>query len=181
MNLPYDPYFTHCPVLTKCILNTTGPILELGTGVYSSTFISFLAGKRKIISLDTDLTWLKGIENEFKTQTHNFLPIVCDNDDVKYNLEMDKFKLSNNDQYSLVFIDHGLIKERKNDILRFRDIADIIIVHDSSFTLNQGHDDITYNYNPIIKTFKYIYEYTKLWPFTCVMSDINDLSWLNNL
>ena len=65
MNLPYDPYFTHCPTIAKCILNTDGPILELGTGVYSGVFIDFLAKGRKIISTDTDETWLNEVKKEY--------------------------------------------------------------------------------------------------------------------
>lgn len=178
MNLPYDAYFTHCPLIAKCILNTTGPILELGTGVYSGVFIDFLAKGRRIISTDTDINWLSELKKEFETELHKFIHIECNNDPIEYNNQMDKFKQNNLDYYSIVFIDHGVISERQSDILRFKDIAELIIVHDSSHTCNQGHDDITYKYNKHIATFQYVYEYTKMWPFTCVMSNKNNLSWL---
>lgn len=178
MNLPYDGYFTHCPLIAKCILNTKGPILELGTGVYSGVFIDFLAKGRKIISTDTDIKWLSELKKEFESNLHSFVHINCNNDSNEYNKQMDEFKKINNDFYSIVFIDHGIISERQSDITRFKDIAELIIVHDSSYTCNQGHDDITYKYNKNISTFKYTYEYTKMWPFTCVMSDINNLSWI---
>jgi hypothetical protein len=178
MNLPYDPYFTHCPTIAKCILNTKGPILELGTGVYSGVFIDFLAKGRKIISTDTDETWLNEVKKEFETDLHKFVKIECNNDPIEYNKQMDIFKNIYLDNYSIVFIDHGMISERQSDIVRFKDIAELIVVHDSSYTSNQGHDDITYKYNKHISSFKYTYEYTKMWPFTCVMSDINNLSWI---
>lgn len=178
MNLPYDAYFTHCPLIAKCILNTNGPILELGTGVYSGVFIDFLAKGRQIISTDTDIKWLTEIKNEFENELHKFVHIECDNDPIKYNEKMDIFKQTHLNFYSIVFIDHGIISERQSDILRFRDIAELIVVHDSSFTSNQGHDDVTYKYNKHISTFKYTYEYKKMWPFTCLMSDTNNLSWI---
>jgi hypothetical protein len=91
---------------------------------------------------------------------------------------MDEFAEGLTEKQSIVFIDHGFIEERRNDIVRFRDLADLIVVHDSSYTGNPGHDAQTYKYNPLIEQFKYKYEYTKLWPFTCVMSDTNNLEWI---
>lgn len=178
MNLPYDPYFTHCPLLAKCILNTKGPILELGTGVYSGVFIDFLAKGRKIISTDTDEKWLNELKNEFDSDLHLFVHINCNNNDIEYNKQMDQFKKTYYNFYSIVFIYYGVISQRCADIIRFKDIAELIIVHDSSYTMNQTHDDITYTYNKYVSEFKYTYEYTKMWPFTCVMSDVNNLSWI---
>lgn len=176
--MKYDPYFTHCPLLAKCILNTKGPILEIGTGIYSGIFIDFLATNRKIISTETDINWLNVVKENCKNDLHQFVWIDCDNDNKKYNTQMDSFKKQYKDIYSIVFIDHGLISERLSDILRFRDISELIIVHDSSYTENVEHDAITYKYNETIKTFKYKYEYKILWPYTCVMSDLNDLRWI---
>ena len=178
MNLPYDPFFTHCPVIAKCVTNTTGPILELGTGVYSTAFLSFLACPRKIVSMDTDLNWLAKLKTHFEADNHEFVHVDCDNDATKYSRFMDDFAKQHPDPWALVFIDHGLLSERRTDIERFKDNSELIIVHDSSYTANSGHDDKTYRYNSFINEFKYKYEYTKFWPYTCVMSNSNDLAWI---
>jgi len=178
MNLPYDPFFTHSPVIAKCVANTTGPILELGTGVYSTAFLSFLAAPRRIVSLDTDLNWLAKLKTHFESDNHEFKHVDCGNKVEKYHQIMDEFVGQYSEPWAFVFIDHGLISERKTDIERFKDIAEIIAVHDSSYTANPGHDARTYQYNAHTDQFKYTYEYTKFWPYTCVMSNRNDLSWL---
>ena len=177
MNLHFDHYYTHAPLLAKCVANTTGPILELGTGVYSTSLLDCLAGSRTVVSTDSNLDFLSELKTQFESPTHKFVHIDTDSA-IKYNDIMDKFAQSLTEKQSIVFIDHEFIEERRNDIVRFRDLADLIVVHDSSYTGNPGHDAQTYKYNPLIEQFKYTYEYTKLWPFTCVMSDTNNLEWI---
>lgn len=177
MNLPFDTYYTHCPLLAKCVVNTTGPILELGMGVYSTSLLDCLAGSRTVVSTDSNLDFLSELKTQFESLTHKFVHIDADSA-IKYNDIMDEFGESLTEKQSIVFIDHEFTEERRKDIVRFRDLAELIIVHDSSYTGSQGHDGTTYKYNPLIEQFKYKYEYTKLWPFTCVMSDTNNLEWI---
>ena len=84
MNLHFDHYYTHAPLLAKCVANTTGPILELGTGVYSTSLLDCLAGSRTVVSTDSNLDFLSELKTQFESPTHKFVHIDADSA-IKYN------------------------------------------------------------------------------------------------
>ena len=66
-------YSTHLPVLQQYIMKTTGDIIELGTGDYSTGFILSLIGNtnRKLISLENDEQWYNRVKSMYpETDNH---------------------------------------------------------------------------------------------------------------
>jgi len=55
-----DLWGTHIPVLAACVAKTTGPVLELGCGHYSTRLLHALCGAmgRQLLTVDVNLKWL---------------------------------------------------------------------------------------------------------------------------
>ncbi len=63
-----DMYGTHMACLIAAVINTTGPVLELGSGHYSTPLLHVLCsphdGKpaRLLVSTETELNWLNKLK-----------------------------------------------------------------------------------------------------------------------
>jgi predicted O-methyltransferase YrrM len=157
---------THFPLLMAFVQTTDGPILEVGTGVFSTPLLHWMcfAKKRKLISVERHKHYLE-FAAKFKTDWHD---VLCVKD-----LKEDTFK----EHFSVVFIDHSPKKPRTrgDDALLFKDKADYVIIHDAG---ENGHKK--YGYDQLYSQFKYRYDWNGCWPSTTVLSNTKDLSWLNS-
>lgn len=50
-------YGTHLPVLLEYILKTEGPILEIGSGMFSTPFLDMFADHRSIVTVEEAERW----------------------------------------------------------------------------------------------------------------------------
>lgn len=158
-------YGSYLPVLVKCLSLTTGDVLELGTGIFSTPILHWIcsAQKRNLVSYENDgkyfdLFNIKSYENEFH-QIH----LIDDWDSIEIEKEWD-----------VVFVDHKPAERRKIDILRVANFADFIVIHDTCW-----RDDKHYHYKEIFPLFKYRYDYNDYRPHTTVLSNLVDLNGFN--
>jgi predicted O-methyltransferase YrrM len=156
---------THFPVLIKLAQMTTGPILELGSGIFSTPLLHWLCfrDKRRLLTIESYKHYLD-FANKFKTDWHEvrFLdprkePVIEEN-------------------FSIVFIDHSPKKPRTrgSDALLFKDKAAFIVLHDAG---EDGHKK--YGYDILYPEFKYRYDWKGCWPATTVLSNKQDISKLD--
>ena len=133
---------------------TSGPVLELGSGITSTPFLFWLcrSQERLFISYDNDKTWIRNIGYP-----------------IKYVSNWDNTKIDNT-HWSVVLVDHQPGERRHIDALRLKDKADYIILHDSG-----PKEDRYYHYKKIYSSFKYRYDYKKFPPFTTVLSNFIDV------
>lgn len=152
-------YGSHMPVLIKIVGITDGPILELGTGLYSTPYLHFacLPTKRKLASYDSDESWIRN----FKDYRTDFHEITLLND-------WDKLDTSNN--WDVVLIDHGPDERRHVEAKRFAKKAKYIILHDSN-----PEYDYLYKYSEIYPLFKYRFDDVSLHPNTTTLSNFVNL------
>ena len=82
------------------------------------------------------------------------------------------------DHYGIVFIDHsipGRKHTRGEDALKFKDIADLVVLHDAGANSHEK-----YGYEAIYPQFKYRYDWTGCMPHTTVLSNTIDVStWIS--
>jgi len=153
---------SHLPILMKIVNMTDGPILELGTGFYSTPYLHWACydKKRKLVSYDTHLLFFDIAKG-----------CVADFHEVHFveNGDWDNIDLSGH--WSIVLVDHAPGKRRKEEIRRLANSADYIVVHDTN-----GRFNPRYKYTEIYPLFKYRYDYTKIFPFTTVLSNFKELS-----
>lgn len=153
---------SHIPILHKLFGQIDKPILELGMGWNSTPLLHWMAKYRDVnlFSFESDPDWIKHFE-EYKENFHSIK--LVDNFDFELQASL-----------GLVFIDHRPAYKRKYSALKYKDSADYIVLHDSE----QGKP---YSYDKIIDQFKYKYEFRGVGkPYTLVLSNKKDLSWLKN-
>lgn len=151
-------YGSHFPVLTKLVNETTGPILELGMGLYSTPYLHWtaLSNKRKLTSYDSEAKWV----NYFRDSRHEFHEINLIED---WNtLPIDKY-------WDIVFIDHGPDERRSIEAERLQNNSKYIVIHDS-----ESENDSKYGYSRIYPQFKYRFDYRLFLPNTTILSNFED-------
>ena len=153
----YKSCSSHYPLLIKCVLKTDGPILELGTGFFSTTLLHWLASERQrpLYSYDDNPDFWQ-LNKKFQNKYHR--------------IRMTDWKLDIKGHWSVAFIDQST-KNRTPTAIYLKDKVDYILIHDSD-----SHH--TYRYDRLWQHFKYRYDYIKSHPNTTVLSNFNDLSWL---
>ncbi len=152
-------YGTHLPVLLKVITLTTGPILELGTGFYSTPILHFacVPSQRKLVSYDSDAGWIK-----------NFKDCRADFHEVKHIENWDS--LDTSEFWDVILIDHSPDNRRKIEVSRLANRSKYIILHDSD-----PENDYLYKYSEIYPQFTYRFDYTDCKPNTTLLSNFVDL------
>jgi hypothetical protein len=71
--------------------------------------------------------------------------------------------------WGVILIDHEPVGRRGKDALKFKDIADYIVLHDSNFPEQYGYDKLW-------KHFKYRKDFVRRDASTTVLSNFKDLS-----
>lgn len=159
--MPDPKYASHLPILLKIVDQTSGPILELGMGLWSTPILDLMCRgeKRPLVSYDNDPKWFK--ENEKWRSDYHEVNFVTDWNEAKIEQT----------HWSVVLVDHRPAKRRRDEIRRLANNADYIVVHDTEPETNQF-----YRYTWIYKLFKFRYNYTKCRPHTTVLSNFFDVS-----
>jgi len=155
---------SHYPILVKVLENTSGDVLELGMGPFSTPLMHWLCEDQKRIlhSYDNDLKYMS-LNRHFETPTHK---IFCLED---WNTaDIDR-------EWGVAFIDHKPAKRRRDEIKRLHKLAKIVIVHDTD-----PETDKFYRYNGPFSMYKYRYDYKLVSPNTTVLSNFDDLTFLKN-
>ena len=170
---------THSVPLAITCLNTSGPVLELGCGAYSTPLLHVICGKqaRQLHTVDHNLRWLLSFST-LQTNWHTFehLPSPWFNHyliEAYYRLlpirrrMIDRLwdQVGNRDAWGLVFIDHLPVARRKKDIERLRASTAVFVVHNTDRIGNS-----LFGFWPYFNTFRYLYQYP-VTPATVVCSD----------
>ena len=150
---------THSCVLAGIITQTTGPVLELGIGHYSTPLIHFMCRNRPVLSVESDREWMQFYANSFKNGCHDFQCF----DRVSSIFEMEQYK---DLQWDVAFVDHSPSEDRRVCVESLRTRAKYIVVHDSEPLA------VVYKWDGIFETFKYKYYWDFFGNGTTVVSDI---------
>ena len=146
-------YGGHLPVLLEAVRRTAGPVLELGAGEASTPALHRICedAGRLLVTVDNQAPWLD-----------RFAPLASDGH--RFELLADPATTAWLDrEWSVVFVDHAPGETRGKAIDLARDAAEIICVHDS--------EELGYQLEPILTTFRYRYDHRVHRPWTTVISD----------
>jgi hypothetical protein len=151
---------THLPVLINVVLKTTGSILELGCGTFSTPFLHwFCFGKdRKLVTYEDNTRW-ESFLMEYSNSYHATYMVKDWNDVALIG------------PWDVAFVDHSPHGRRVEEIKKLVDNTNYVILHDS-----QGVNDRIFHYNTIYPLFKYRYDFKKVRPYTTVLSNFKELS-----
>jgi len=154
-------FATHIPLLAASVVKTTGAVLELGCGAYSTPTLHAICSVsgRELLSLEGDPEWFE-LFRRFNRGSH------------KVELVQDWAKIPILRPWDVAFVDHAPGQDRIVQIQRLKPHARIIIAHDTEHR--------SYGYEPIFAQFKYRLEWRPYSPWACAVSDVDDLEWLRD-
>lgn len=155
---------SHLPILIKVLELSSGPVLELGMGPFSTPILHWLCldMKRSLVSYENNLNYFK-VNKTFESDFHQ----------VNFIENWDEMNIDDV-RWGVVFVDHSPGNRRNVDIKRLANSANYVIIHDSEECY-----DSEYHYSEIYPLFKYRYDYKRQKPYTSVLSNFKDLSFLS--
>jgi len=160
---------SHIPVLVKVLEISTGPVLELGTGLNSTPVIHWFCNesKRQVESYESSEMFYLAARN-YRNDFHGVhsVEILGGWDNINFEAT----------HWGMVFIDHAPGKRRVEEMIRLANHADYVVVHDT-----ESRSDWHYKYSKGFPNYKYRFDYTKAYPHTSVLSNVKDLSELKKL
>lgn len=145
VHLPLDmKYGSNSIPLTVATLLTSGDILELGMGMFSTPLLHNIATdqKRQMVSIETNYDWLQKFIIYNKTINHKI-----------YRLNSFKLNYYGLDKHwGLVLVDHIYNTKRSSNVINFSKRAQIVVVHDAE---KSQEDFYHYEKNKLQGYFKY--------------------------
>lgn len=145
-------YGTHLAPLIKCMELTSGDVLEMGVGYFSTPYLHYkcqLDG-RKLVSIDNERGWIKRFaDSEFYQHLYR-------RDFHEFQFVEDWKDADIEKPWTVALVDHSPSERRKEDIKRLANYAEYIVVHDAN---DERRFRKEYNYNEIYPLFKY----KKIW------------------
>lgn len=161
-----DAYATHLPLLAACVHRTRGPVLELGSGDYSTPLLHALCSRsieseapRTVVTLDSDAVWLARYD-DLRTPWHA-IELVTDWAARDFRV-VERARACADRIWSVAFVDHSPGEQRVASIERLRNLAQWIVVHDT--------EAACYGYEPLLSSFKYRYDDRRQSTWTTVLS-----------
>jgi hypothetical protein len=173
-----DNYGTHQRLLLRAALRTTGPMLELGTGWYSTPLLHEVAvlQRRFLLSHDNDPDWMQKMQRVFYHPVYHRLEL----------LNREAWKTPWQDIYGnwgLAFIDHGPRPEeprnskgllnaldRAQAVLDLMDHTDVFVLHDTEPAVRWEYD-----WDKVLPLFRYQYTDTSHDVHTTILSNKVDV------
>lgn len=151
-------YTTHMGILTKVLTISSGDVLELGTGPSSTPLLHWVCKdmRRSLISYENDPEFYN-YARQYRSKLHRIV-LVKDWDEIDTKTHR-----------GLILIDHSPAERRSIDIIRFKDSADFIVIHDTD-------EEQHYGYQKTWPYFKYVYTWKECRPWVSVVSNYKDLS-----
>lgn len=149
-------YTTYMGVLIRAVLASTGDVVELGAGPSSTPLLHWLCKdmNRKVISYETDPEFYN-YARRYRSWLHKIVFVRSwDEIDTKTHR-------------GVVFVDHSPFDRRAADIIKFKDSADYIVIHDT---------ECLRDFKPIWPHFKFAYTWKECRPWASVVSNFKDLS-----
>jgi hypothetical protein len=165
---------SHFPIVASAIAQTTGPILECGSGDFSTPLIHFLAKDRLVVTAETDPDWMKQFEI-YKSPTHEFHFIgngskaKSEEDGAK---EWQLWKRIEEVQWDVALIDHCPGGFRYELVHRLKGRCKYVICHDiEEIFMDPVGNPRGYHWDRALGLFKYQYVWKQYVPYTMVLSD----------
>ncbi len=156
-------YSTHLPVLMECMKRTTGDVLELGPGVFSTPILHWMCKtkNRQILTIESNQNWLDFCQKYYRTDNHKFMFVS------QWSEAIEKISKP----WDVALVDLSPDVDRKEMIKVLANNAKYIIVHDAD-DAQEKH----YQLSTIKSLFKYYWRFEDVEPATAVYSNLVDLS-----
>lgn len=143
-------YATHQPVLHWVLQQTSGAVIELGSGETSTAFIQeFCKDEQTFISYETNASFFLSNNDKYWNKY------------VRLRTPDEIEKVLQNNTFGMAFVDHAPGEHRQKCIELLADRADYVVVHDTECK-DYGYDFSMYKY-------QYVFDYYN--PYTTILSN----------
>lgn len=148
---------THMGVLLKVLLISDGDVVELGAGPASTPLLHWVCKdmNRRLITYENNPEFYN-FARLYRSKLHRIILVKNWDED-----------LDTKTHRGVVFIDHDPAIRRGTDVIRFKDSADFIVMHDTEEEKKNG-------YEKIWSSFKYSYTWKECRPWTSVVSNFKE-------
>jgi len=150
---------SHLPVLMEAVRRTSGPILELGCGLYSTNPLHWhcFLPKRKLVTYENNEEFF-GFLKRYESDYHE-VHCISDWDAIDISCP-----------WSVAFIDHQPGTRRGVELARLAH-AEYVVCHDT-----ESRNDHKYGFSDAANLYKYQFKHTGAYPHTTVFSNVHDVS-----
>jgi hypothetical protein len=151
---------SHLPVLIKILQGSEGPVLEIGSGVFSTPVMHWLCqeSKRQLVTYE-NVPEYYNMNKAFRSGLHEIVLVE----------DWDQMPIENQ-HWGVALIDHNPVERRKIEAARLASIADYVILHDT-----EPHMDIETGYiKETFPLYKHHYMHKRQRPYTSVVSNFID-------
>lgn len=145
----------HRILLWEALQEINGVTVEFGCGDGSTPFLSKHCNK--LFSYESNLEWLNKYK-KYERDNHKLF-FVKHWDDVEI------------DSIDVLLLDHAPGEQRKFDLIKYGNIAKIIVAHDTEPAADHG-----YQMRPVLKTFKYHIDYKTDGAWASAVSNFIDVT-----
>lgn len=151
------------PLAAACAL-TVGPVLECGTGWWSTPLLHGMcsASKRELVSLETDPEWFSVMSTLYATPWHRFSLVENWPD-----------RILRECGFGLAFVDCSPGDKRVDLIFDLKEKATVIVAHDVEADIPPSAGG--YGWVKLEGAFKYEFIFKDVRPWTAVWSDVVDV------
>jgi len=151
-------YGSHVPILAAAVARTSGPVIELGTGWWSTPMLHMLCKGRYLLSLETEPGWLANFQF-MQSPNH----IVRQVDDWWKEKDIDE------KEWAVAFVDSHPGEMRPGLALRLKERTRFIVAHDTEADIPPSGGN--YGWANLKGRFKYEVIYKEVRPWTTIYSD----------
>lgn len=162
-----DSWATHLPMLVRCVAYHRGPILEMGCGLYSTPVLHAMSHGLQVplTSIERNPEWGKPF-TKYVSPLHD---VIIDNTPNKHLQSL----LDHGEYFHVALVDHSPAVLRAQAVKMLANKCDLIVCHDSEHRL--------YDYEDVLSEFEHRVEWREYAPWTTVVSNTMDLSFLKDL
>jgi len=145
-------------VLVKVLYLSTGDVVELGAGLYSTPLLHWICKdmNRKLLTYENDPDY-HSYARQYRSRLHSI--VLVQNWD----------KMDTKTRRGVVFVDHSPMNRRAVETIRFKNTAELIVMHDT---------EDKKEYIDIWPHFKYTYTWIACRPWVSVVSNFTNLDLL---
>ena len=153
---------SHLPVLIKMMSISSGPVLELGSGLYSTVYLHWACfnDKRPLTTIESKWAYYKDVRR-----------LRCDWHKIEWVKKWERAEPWFKKDWGVVLLDQGP-GHKKGIAAKQLLHADYLVLHDTENPLEYGYDSV-------YPLFKYRFDYInpeKATPNTSVLSNKHDLT-----
>lgn len=150
---------SHVPVLAAMVIHTDGPILECGTGNWSTPLLHAMGAAmgREVVSLETSSEWIEKVK-----------PFKSPNGDILYTQSILCHHLVSK-KWGLAFVDSSPGEQRIDVVRKLKGVAKFIVLHDREADIPPAGGN--YGWKHLEGMFKNEVIYDLVRPWTSIVSD----------